>query len=102
MLKGIYKDLLNNVAPSTIAAKFHNTLINALTMVCQEISSHTGVKKICLSGGVFQNAYLLQGLVKRLTKQGLDVFWQQKVPANDGGISLGQVMIAHYNVKLQL
>jgi len=100
ILKGIYKDLLSNVAPSIIAAKFHNTLINALTMVCQEISSHTGVKKICLSGGVFQNAYLLQGLVKQLTKQGLEVFWQQKVPANDGGISLGQVMIAHYNTKL--
>jgi hydrogenase maturation protein HypF len=99
ILQGIYSDLLNNVSVSIIAAKFHNTLIRAITKVSREISLHTAVKNVCLSGGVFQNAYLLQGLVKHLTKEGLNVFWQQKVPANDGGISLGQVMIAHYNVS---
>ncbi|MDD4239050.1 MAG: carbamoyltransferase HypF [Desulfotomaculaceae bacterium] len=99
ILQGVYDDLENDIAPSTIAAKFHNTLTNAITKVCREISNLTGVKKVCLSGGVFQNAYLLKGLVKHLTKEGFRVFWQQKVPANDGGISLGQVMIAHYNVS---
>lgn len=101
ILNGVYNDFSNNVIPSTIAAKFHNSLIIALTEVCREISSHTGIRKVCLSGGVFQNAYLLQGLVKHLTKARLNVFWQQKIPANDGGISLGQVMIAHYNINRQ-
>ncbi len=99
LLKGVYNDLANNIVPSTIAAKFHNGLIKAISNVCRGISNHTGVKKVCLSGGVFQNAFLLKGLVKRLTKEGFSVFWQQKVPANDGGISLGQVMIAHYNLS---
>lgn len=97
VLQGVYEDLLNGTFSSIIAAKFHNTLIHAITEVCREISTYTGVKNVCLSGGVMQNAYLLEGLIKELTKKGLHVFWQQKVPANDGGISLGQVMIAHYN-----
>lgn len=100
ILKGVYDDFRNDVVPSTIAAKFHNTLINAITKVCREISRDTGIKNVCLSGGVFQNTYLLQGLVKHLTKEGLNTFWQQKVPANDGGISLGQIMIAHYNASI--
>ncbi|HBC92331.1 MAG TPA: hypothetical protein DCZ10_05355 [Pelotomaculum sp.] len=99
LLKGVYDDLANNIAPSTIAAKFHNGLVKAIAGVCLEISNHTGIKKVCLSGGVFQNAFLLKGLVMHLTKEGFDVFWQQKMPANDGGISLGQVMIAHYNLS---
>jgi hydrogenase maturation protein HypF len=100
ILKGVYSDFSNGVSASTIAAKFHNTLIMALTEVCRKISSHTGIKKVCLSGGVFQNVYLLSGLIKNLTKAGLNVYWQQKIPANDGGISLGQVMIAKYNVDI--
>jgi hydrogenase maturation protein HypF len=99
ILKGVYNDFRNAVVPSVIAAKFHNTLIQAITKVSREISRQTGIKNVCLSGGVFQNSYLLQGLVKNLAKEGLNVFWQQKVPANDGGISLGQIMIAHYNAS---
>lgn len=99
ILKGIYDDVTKGVLPSIIAAKFHNTLIKALTLVCQEISSLTGVKRVCLSGGVFQNSYLLEGMVKSLTGKGLEVYWPQKVPTNDGGISLGQVMVAHYNCR---
>jgi len=99
ILKGIYNDVAKGVLPSIVAAKFHNTLITALTLVCQQIAGLTGVKKVCLSGGVFQNAYLLEGLLKRLAGVGLEVYWPQKVPTNDGGISLGQVMIAHYNCR---
>lgn len=98
ILKGVYNDFRSNVVSSTIAAKFHNTLIIALTEACRVISMQTGRKKVCLSGGVFQNVYLLKGLVKHLLKAGLNVYWQQKIPANDGGISLGQVMIAKYNM----
>lgn len=99
LLKSVYDDKVNGVAASIIAAKFHNTLIKALAAVCQEISAHTEIKKVVLSGGVFQNVYLLEGLLKKLSSAGLEAYWPQKVPANDGGISLGQVMVAHYNVS---
>jgi hydrogenase maturation protein HypF len=99
MLKSIYNDLTKGVLPSIIAAKFHNTLINAFASVCEDVAGLTGVKQVCLSGGVFQNAYLLEGLLKTLTAKGLQAFWPQKIPANDAGISLGQVMIAYHNSR---
>lgn len=99
LLAAVYQDTLKGISPSVIAAKFHNTLIDALTLICCRIAVSTGVKTVCLSGGVFQNAYLLEGMLKKLTNHGLTAYWPQKLPANDGGISLGQAMIAYYANK---
>jgi hydrogenase maturation protein HypF len=54
---------------------------------------------VCLSGGTFHNVYLLSGLQKRLAESGFEVFVQSQVPAGDGGLSLGQAMIAAYQLK---
>jgi len=78
-----------------IAAKFHNTLGSVITEVCLRLRKTEGLNRICLSGGTFQNMYLLERVVRRLRERGFQVFVNSKVPPNDGGISLGQAVIAN-------
>ena len=71
-----------------ISEKFHNTL----TQMILSIAKIADEEKIVLSGGCFQNALLLEKSVKLLEKEGFNVYWHQRIPPNDGGISLGQVI----------
>lgn len=73
-----------------IAAKFHNTL----TEIIIDIAQRVGEKRIVLSGGCFQNKYLTERTVQRLEYEGFKPYWHQRVPPNDGGISLGQIAAA--------
>ena len=90
----ILKDMENNVAVSLISARFHCTIVNMMCDVVQKISKRTGLKKVVISGGTFQNRILLSVGEKRLHAAGLEVFSHEKVPSNDGGIALGQLAIA--------
>lgn len=74
--------------------RFHLTIAGIISQTCEELKNKTGIKQICLSGGVFQNRLLLDLTLKALRKQNLEVFLQRVVPTNDGGISLGQAVIA--------
>jgi len=65
--------------------------------LCQSISAETGLKKAALSGGVFQNRLLLRKAIASLESDGFEVYTHRQVPCNDGGISLGQVAIAHFH-----
>ncbi len=94
MFEAILRDLRQNISRGIISAKFHNTLINVIFAVASEISRKSGIKKVVMSGGSFQNAVLLEGAVKKLTENGLTVFVHEKVPSNDGGIALGQLAVA--------
>ena len=67
------------------------------SQLCQIISNLTGITQVVLSGGVFQNRLLLRKAVSLLETSGLTVFTHQQVPGNDGGISLGQAIIANFN-----
>ena len=96
LLSAILSDLQNNITQATIAAKFHNTIANMIKTLCQTISSKTGITQVVLSGGVFQNRLLLRKAISLLKDSGLTVFTQQQVPCNDGGISLGQAVIANF------
>jgi hydrogenase maturation protein HypF len=78
----------------TLAAGFHATLVAATTAMCVEVWRATGLRTVCLSGGVFQNRLLTEGLRETLTANRFDVFTNQLVPANDGGISYGQAAVA--------
>ncbi len=78
-----------------IAARFHNTLCAAIAEVCSRIEASEGLNRVCLSGGTFQNLYLLRRTVVELRRRGFEVFLHATVPANDGGISLGQAVIAN-------
>jgi len=95
IIEGVVRDLENGVSVSIIAAKFHNTVMEFVLDICKRIRERKALNKVVLSGGVFQNVYLLTNLPRRLEREGFEVFIQKKVPANDGGISLGQVVVAN-------
>jgi len=78
-----------------IAARFHLTLAAAVVEVCLRIRSGHALNHICLSGGTFQNHTLLVSVVLELRRCGFDVFLHSAVPANDGGIALGQAVVAN-------
>ena len=67
--------------------------------LCQVISRQTGLKQVALSGGVFQNRLLLRKAVNLLEADGFQAITHRQVPTNDGGISLGQAVIANFAVK---
>jgi len=87
-------DLKRGVEPGVIAAKFHLGFGAVLADTAVAIAHEAGTRRIALSGGVMQNRFLLETLHGRLTAAGLDVLVQSRVPANDGGLSLGQAAIA--------
>ena len=95
-LKAILADIPRQEI-SVIAAKFHNTVAQVILEVSNQIRKDTCLKKVVLSGGVFQNKYLLEKSSFLLNNNGFKVFTNHLVPANDGGISLGQIIIASKN-----
>ena len=87
-------DLNAGALPGVIATRFHLGLGDALIAATQQVATLAGIDRIVLSGGVMQNRSLLQYLETKLGRLGLDVLSQRNVPANDGGISLGQAGVA--------
>ncbi|MBC8377413.1 MAG: carbamoyltransferase HypF [FCB group bacterium] len=77
----------------SISQWFHYSLIKTFTSISLELSRETGIKQLVLSGGVFQNNLLIEGLQTELNQAGLEVFTHAQVPTNDGGLALGQVII---------
>ena len=80
-------------APEKVAAKFMNTLVSAAALQCRAASEATGQRRVALSGGVFQNMYLMTRLPERLRAEGFEVYTHSRVSANDEGVALGQLMI---------
>jgi hydrogenase maturation protein HypF len=91
----IVKEVARNRPAAEISARFHNTLSAAIVEVCCRIRKSDGLDRVCLSGGVFQNHLLLGLTAAELRRLGFGVFLHAMVPANDGGISLGQAVIAN-------
>ncbi len=77
-----------------ISARFHNTLAAAIVETCRRIRGESGLERVCLSGGTFQNMRLLGTVAPGLRAAGFEVFLHAQVPPNDGGIALGQAAIA--------
>ena len=94
IIQGVVNDMVNGIHPSVISRKFHQTLIQMFSDLCAVIRKESGLNRVVLSGGVFQNSLLLTGLIKALEEKNFQVFTHSKVPANDGGICLGQAMVA--------
>jgi hydrogenase maturation protein HypF len=99
MLKDLFQallsDLSDGVDPAFISRRFHETMAEMIGEMVSLLSEETGIKKITLSGGCFQNRLLLDLTLPILRERGLDSFTHREVPCNDGGISLGQAAIAH-------
>jgi hydrogenase maturation protein HypF len=87
-------DIAAGIRSAVIAARFHATIATAATDACLKISQFSGLKRIILSGGVFQNRLLTEMIYTAIAQKGLDVFTHRLVPPNDGGIALGQAAIA--------
>ena len=96
LFSAIVYDLQTNTAKATISVKFHNTVARMADKLCQIISHKTGISQVVLTGGVFQNRLLLRKTVSLLETDGFTVFTHKRVPCNDGGISLGQAVIANF------
>ncbi len=94
MIREIVSELEGNRPASQIARRFHRTMVEVVTTVCRRIRKDLELNRVCLSGGCFQNALLLTGCLESLKEAGFEVFIQREVPANDGGISLGQAAVA--------
>jgi hydrogenase maturation protein HypF len=77
-----------------VAARFHNTLAAAIHEMCLRMRRESGIGRVCLSGGTFQNMRLLALAARALRASGFELFLHRKVPPNDGGIALGQAVIA--------
>ncbi|MDD4772337.1 MAG: carbamoyltransferase HypF [Eubacteriales bacterium] len=90
MLNGILRDLQNHVPKSIISSKFHNTIIEATADCAYRIRAKTGLEDVVMSGGVFENTYLLERLISRLRDLNFKVYYNRLTPTNDGGISFGQ------------
>jgi len=94
IIQGVVRDMEKRVSPAVISARFHRTVIDMAAALCRVIRQDSGLNRVALSGGVFQNALLLKGLIRELSADRFEVFSHTLVPANDGGISLGQAVCA--------
>jgi hydrogenase maturation protein HypF len=101
MVSQIVQELASK-SQGEIAAGFHNTLAQVIVDICQRIRKSDKLNRVCLSGGTFQNIYLLERSVHGLERQGFEVYLHSAVPANDGGISLGQAVIANEVLRKDL
>jgi hydrogenase maturation protein HypF len=90
LVRALADDLLRAVPVPILAARFHNSLADAVLTVCQHLRAEHNLSSIALSGGVFQNALLVTRCLDRLEPAGFTVLTHRQVPPNDGGISLGQ------------
>ncbi len=93
LLEAILRDLRSGAALSLIATRFHGSVAAAIVDVCKLARETTGLNIVALTGGVFQNIFLLELSVERLRNSGFQVLWHRVVPANDGGLALGQAAI---------
>jgi hydrogenase maturation protein HypF len=90
MLLGVINDVRRGVPAGIISAKFHNTMVESIVAVARRV----GEGRVALTGGCFQNKYLTERAIRRLREEGFRPYWHQRVPPNDGGIALGQIVAA--------
>jgi hydrogenase maturation protein HypF len=95
MMSQILMELAEGIPVGLISAKFHNTLVEIMLEVARRI----GEERVVLTGGCFQNKYLTERAVRRLREEGFRLYWHQRVPPNDGGIALGQVVAAAWELE---
>jgi len=91
IIRAVVQDILKKVHPGVIAAGFMNTVVQFSCESVSLVKERTGIKNAALSGGVFQNRYILEGCESELRRRGFHVYSNSLIPANDGGLALGQI-----------
>lgn len=99
LFESIIVDLHKNTPISKLSARFHNSIVQLSVDVCTLLRSENKINTVALSGGVWQNKVLLEKTIKTLKNDQFDVMIHQSIPTNDGGISLGQALIASKFIK---
>ena len=99
MIRSIVRERDQGVDTGVIAARFMNTLVEMAAKMAVAARKDTGLNRVCLSGGSFQNMYIMHRLPARLRAEGFKVYHHSRVSTNDEGIALGQLMIANANGK---
>jgi len=99
IIRAVVEDIRRNVSAPQVAARFHNSVVAFAFDVCERLREETGLSDVVLSGGCFQNEYLTVRLCARLEKAGFRAHCHRQVPANDGGLSLGQAVIAQARLR---
>jgi len=94
LVRSVWRDVQRGESPGRIAARFHWTLAELFLQAALRAREKTGIERVGLSGGVFQNVQFFQYLLRRLRQEGFSPLTHRQVPTNDGGLSLGQVVIA--------
>ena len=98
LVSAVVEDVKKGVPVPLISAKFHRTMTQIIVRMCRLVAREDGIRLVALSGGVFQNR-LLSGLtIEALQNEGFEVLTHRMVPCNDGGVSLGQAVIANFAV----
>ncbi|MFC1899450.1 carbamoyltransferase HypF, partial [Chloroflexota bacterium] len=95
LFRSLIKDIERQIPLPEISARFHGAMTQMVIQMCKILAKETGVKKVALSGGVWQNRLLFMSSTNALLKEGFKVITHHRVPTNDGGIALGQAVIAN-------
>ena len=96
VIREIVLDIERGIRREEIAGRFHDTVIDFSVSLCELIREKYDINTTVLSGGVFQNKIILEGIYKRLDTKGFEVYIHSRIPCNDGGLSVGQLVIANY------
>jgi hydrogenase maturation protein HypF len=96
LMSAIVDDVGAGESISLISTKFHNSVLSIMMEIVKRIAAESGIKQVALTGGVFQNRRIFNGAVDRLQEAGLRPLLHQHLPVNDGCISLGQAVVAHF------
>ena len=99
LFEALLEDLGRDLPVAAISRRFHNGLVEEFVQLARLLRKKTALNRVCLSGGTFHNIYLSQRLEARLSEAGFDVFIQKEVPSGDGGLSLGQALVAAAKMK---
>ncbi len=98
IMQSICDDIFRGIPRQTIAAQFHHAVASMVTVVCESSRKELGINQVGLTGGVFQNVLLLQLVRRRLLESGFEVLAHTTVPPNDGGLALGQAVVARNSI----
>jgi hydrogenase maturation protein HypF len=98
----IVEDLRRKVGAETISRRFHNGLVETLVRLACLLRQESSLNRICLSGGTFNNLLVLENLIRKLQFRHFEVFTHSEVPTGDGGLSLGQALVAAHSVPAEI
>jgi len=102
MIIDALNDKIKEVSSKIITSKFQNTIVNLTISICEQIREDSHINEVTLSGGVFQNAFLLKKICLNLRNSNFKVYTHKDLPSNDGGIAIGQIIIANEIIEHDL